>query len=86
MALGQEEHAKTIRRHSSSISLRDTGNGKRLPTVTCIGEAFELIIYENCRAKWPAIFPHRIEDDKWAIPKYIQNGSHHSPVSPDQMD
>jgi hypothetical protein len=72
MALGQEECAKKIHHYSSPISLRDTGNGKRLPTVTHIGEAFGLVVYENCRAKWLAISPHRIEDDKWPIPKYLK--------------
>jgi hypothetical protein len=68
MALGQDEYGKNIHHCSSPISLRETGNGKRLPTVTCIGEAFELVVYENCRAKWLAIFLPRILDDKWPIP------------------
>jgi hypothetical protein len=70
MALGQEECARKICHYSSPVSLRDAGNGKKLPTATCIGEAFGLVVYENCRAKWLAIFSHGILDDKWPIPKY----------------
>jgi hypothetical protein len=51
VALGQEEYAKKIHHCSSPVSLRDAGNGKRLPTATSVGEAFGLFVYQNCRAK-----------------------------------
>jgi hypothetical protein len=70
MALGQEQCAPKIRHYFSPVTKRDYGNGIEMPTVTCIGEGFGLVVYDNCRTKWLAILPKKIANDNWKVPKW----------------